>query len=349
MCVAFDESEAKMKKAKSTPPVVLPTGKFDTWTVTSLRDSFIDELAKDRVSITLQMFFYAITYAGWAEVQRSVSQWVKAKTGRCVTVFVGTDHAITDPSVIEVMHRQGINVRLMNSYSGVFHPKVIWMSGKSRNLVWVGSNNLTKDGLLNNIEFAVLIKSHTVPADLNLWAKSVEAGSSEITDELIDSYKEERELFERNRAAAKSTTFTWSRRGGPKSETKKTAQSGDLIVEIMPEETRGGNQIQFPKAAVKSFFGLDMPGDQTTINLQRKGSKDVRQLVITVFSNNTVRLSVNELEYRDRPCVIVFHRARGGRVVFEIVSESIFPSRYRALISTCTHQTRQGSRRWNIL
>jgi hypothetical protein len=237
----------------------------------------------------------------------------------------------------------------MNSYSGVFHPKVIWMSGGNKNLVWVGSNNLTRAGLLNNIEFAVLIKSRAVPAELSQWVESVAAGSSEVTDELLASYKIEREEFERNRAAAKATTFTWSRRGEPISATKSTAKRGDLIVEIMPEETRGGNQIQFPKKAVESFFGLKKPGDQTTISLQRKGSKEVRKLVITVFKNNTVRLSVNELEYRDRPCVIVFHKAKAGRIVFEIVSESIFPTRYRNFITVCTRQTRQGSRRWNIL
>lgn len=327
----------------------LPTGTFDSWVVTSLRDSLLEELANDRVSNALKMFFYAITSSGWKEVQKPVLQWVKARGDRSVTVFVGTDHAITDPSAIEAMHSQGINVRLMNSYSGVFHPKVIWMAGHEKNLVWIGSNNLTKDGLLHNIEFAVLIKARAVPSELSLWAEAVEAGSGGISDDLLASYKEERELFERNRAAAKATTFTWSRREEAKKATKSSTRPGDLIIEIMPEETRGGNQIQFPKEAVKVFFGLEKVGDHTTIDLQRKDSKEVRPLVITVFANNTVRLSVNELEYRDRPCVIVFRKARRGRVVFEIVSESIFPTRYRALIATCTRQTRQGSRRWNIL
>lgn len=338
-----------MKKATPTIPTALPTGTFGSWTVTSLRDSFLEELANDQVSKALTMFFYAITSSGWEEVQEPVLRWVKARANRSVTVFAGTDHAITDPSALEVMHRQGINVRLMNSYSGVFHPKVIWMTGDEKNLVWVGSNNLTKDGLLHNIEFAVLIKDCTVPSELSQWAESVEAGSCSISEELLVSYKEERERFERNRAAAKTTTFTWSRREEPKKAIRNPIRRGDLIVEIMPEETRGGNQIQFPKEAVKSFFGLEKPGDHTTISLQRKDSKETRRLVITVFANNTVRLSVSELEYRDRPCVIIFRKVRGGRIVFEIVSESIFPTRYRALIAACTRQTRKGSRRWNIL
>ena len=117
----------------------------------------------------------------------------------------------------------------------------------------------------------------------------------------------------------------------------------------MPEETRGGNQIQIPKLAAKEFFGLENVGDQTTIHLRRNGTTETRSLVITVFNNYTIRLSINELEYRDRPCVIVFHKARGSAIEFEIVPESIFPSRYRSLIALCTRQTRAGSRRWEIV
>jgi hypothetical protein len=338
-----------MKKIERIMPSALPTGTFDSWSVTSLRDSLFEELANDLVSRSLKMFFYAITLSGWKEVQKPVLQWVKKSANRGVTVFVGTDHAITDPAAIEAMHRQGVDVRLMNSYSGVFHPKVIWMEGNKKNIVWIGSNNLTRDGLLHNIEFAALIKAREVPSELISWAEAVEAGSCAINDELLVSYKEERERFERNRASANAITFTWSRRAEVKKVAINPTRRGDLIIEVMPEETRGGNQIQFPKEAVRSFFGLVGVGDNTTISLQRRGSKEVRRLVIRVFANNTVRLSVNELEYRDRPCVMVFRKARGGRVVFEIVSESIYPTRYRTLIATCTRQTRQGSRRWNII
>ena len=53
----------------------LPTGTFDSWAVTSLRDSLLEELAIDRVSNALKMFFYAITLSGWEELQKPVLQW----------------------------------------------------------------------------------------------------------------------------------------------------------------------------------------------------------------------------------------------------------------------------------
>jgi len=328
---------------------LLPTCNFDSWAVKSLRDSLLSELAADESSATLLLFFYAITTSGWLEIRAPVLKWQKAKSARVVTVYVGTDHGITDPAAIESMQQAGLDVRLMESYRGIFHPKVVWLKGQHSNLVWVGSNNLTKDGLLHNIEFAVLIKSRNVPVDLNRWAEAVASASTSLTAALIASYKHERNDFEKRRASAKSTTFTWSKKREPESAPGPTISQGDLILEIMPEETRGGNQIQIPKQAAQCFFGLIGVGDQTTIFLRRRGTSEARELVVTVFENNTIRLSINELEYRDRPCVIVFHKEHGGVVEFEIVSESIFPSRYRDLIALCNRQTRAGSRRWDIV
>ncbi len=328
---------------------VLPTCNFDAWTVRSLRDSLLSELAGDQSSAALLLFFYAITLSGWNEIRKPILRWKRANDTRAVTVYVGTDHGITDPSAIEAMQQAGLNVQLMESYRGVFHPKVVWLKGQRSNSVWVGSNNLTKDGLLNNIEFAVLIQSRDIPLELQRWADAVAAGSSALTAELIASYKSEREAFERRRASTKTTTFTWSKKREPASAPVPSLYKGDLILEIMPEETRGGNQIQIPRQAARMFFGLARVGDQTEIRLRRGGTTETRSLVITVFGNNTVRLSINELEYRDRPCVIVFHKADDNIIEFEIVAESIFPSRYRSLISLCERQTRAGSRRWEII
>lgn len=326
----------------------LPTCKFDTWTITSLRDSLVTELLADKTSATLQMFFYAITESGWNEIKKPVLKWMQAKKGRTVTIYAGTDHAITDPNALELMHNSALEVRLMNTYRGVFHPKVVWLKGKTKNLVWVGSNNLTKDGLLNNIEFAVLVSSKDVPSEMVQWTSAVASGSTPINAELIRSYRKERNKFEENRADTKANTFTWSQKKEPETQAKISVRKGDLILEIMQKETRGGNQIQIPKEATKEFFGLSTVGAQKTFNLLRKGDKQTRQLVMTVFKNNTVRLSINELEYRDRPCVITFHKQNKNLIVFDIVPENIFPSRYRALIAMCSQQTREGSRKWII-
>lgn len=329
---------------------LLPTCTFDSWQVTALRDSLLAELANDEVSTALEMFFYAVTLSGWEEIRRPVIRWKQSLRDRKVVIYLGTDHGITDPGAMELMQRDGIEIQLMNKYRGVFHPKLIWLKGDSRNFVWVCSNNLTKDGLLNNVEFAVLLRFRRAPSGLKKWVRAVASGSSSITTELRESYKEEREKFEGKRAAAKTTTFTWSRKREPRDRPRHViAGRGDFILEIMPQETRGGTQVQFPKEAVREFLGITRVGEHKTVILQRKGTIDSRELIVTVFANNTVRLSINELEYRDRPCVIVFHKKKGDKIVFEIIPENIFPTRYRDLLALCKRQTRSGSRRWTIV
>ncbi|MEZ0018071.1 phospholipase D-like domain-containing protein [Sinorhizobium fredii] len=326
----------------------LPTGSFDSWSVTALRDSLAIELAKDKSSLSLAMFFYAVTSSGWSEIRKPVERWMRAVKARSVVAYVGTDHALTEPAAVMQMIETGLDVRLMKTYRGVFHPKVIWLAGGRQNCVWVGSNNLTRDGLLHNIEFAVLIKARESLPQLARWAQEVASGSAPASDELLASYKAERENFQRKQASANSTTFTWSKKKEPEKSKNTSVRKGDLIVEIMPEETRGGTQIQLPKQAARDFFGLNKIGDQREIELFRLGSSEIRPLIITVFANNTIRVSINDLEYGDRPCVVIFRKKSAKRISFEIVPESIYPSRYRALIEKCTRQTRTGSRRWVI-
>ena len=127
-------------------------------------------------------------------------------------------------------------------------------------------------------------------------------------------------------------------------------QTGDLVVEIMPRETGpDGKQIQLPKEAAVRFFGLqNSVGASRQLTLSPIGTMQSRTLTMTLFGNNTARLSITELDYRDRPCVIIFHPQGRGSFAFEIVQQSIFPARYRRLLSLCGNQTRADSRHWSI-
>ena len=329
---------------------LLPTGAFGSWAVTALRDSVIDRLNQDRDSKSLELYFYAVTRSGWESVRTSIEKWRKKDSSRNLTMYAGTDHGITDPDALSAMSSSGINVRVMRTYSGVYHPKVIRLSGPKNDVIWVGSNNLTRDGLLNNIEFAVMIEGIAVPPSFLEWSKKIHAGSTPITEAILDSYRQERTTFEKSRAATKSTTFIWSQKSEPtQPPSKSNPKAGSLIIEIMPEETREGNQVQLPREAARRLFGLKDIGDKAEIQLRQLGTKSYRSLTISVFSNKTVRISINELEYRDRPCVIVVRRTAQRKFEFEIVSESIFPTRYKSLLAACTNQTRAGSRRWAIV
>lgn len=328
----------------------LPTWSSGAWSVTKLKDSLTTTLTTDVSCRTLKMFFFAVTNSGWDQIRESILQWKSRDRERSATLYVGTDHAITDPTAIRRIRDDGVDVRVMMTYQGVFHPKVVWLRGDEKHLVWVGSNNLTRDGLLNNIEFAVIVESTQVPDALHDWAMSIEAGSADFTEELLKSYARQRQSFEARRAEAKTATFTWKMKTEPKTKsTPPVTASGSLIVEVMPRETGSdGRQLQIPIAAASSFF--DVQGIMSTreVMLQSSGAAFARPLTMTVFRNNTVRISIGDLEYRDRPCVIVFRKHSKSLFVYEIVPQSIFPRRYKSLLSCCTHRTRTGSRRWGV-
>ena len=334
--------------------VFLPTATFGSWNVTKFRDSLVAGLNQDSTGTTLQLFFYAVTPSGWYELKEPVKLWQAANQQRKVTMYVGTDHGLTDPTALDLMRKDGVDVRLMISYSGIFHPKVAWLSSPCSHHIWVGSNNLTKNGLVNNVEFGVMVSSVDAPPALMEWAQQVHTGSTPITDELIKSYRSEKKKIEKSRAAAKAATFVWSRRTEPEGNALPQPQLGDLILEVMPEETRGGNQIQLPTKAAEQFLGLKSKGQKLSIELKQAGPGPFRELVVGVYKNNTVRLSINELEYDDRPCMIVLRKLQSTKpgatqLEFEIVSQSVFPTRYRDLLAACIKQTRSGSRHWAIV
>jgi hypothetical protein len=262
------------------------------------------------------------------------------------------------------MVADGVAVRLMTAYRGTFHPKVIWLRAERFNLIWIGSNNLTRDGLLNNIEFAAMLKSKSIPHEFQLWATELHSGSVDYSNQLLDEYETERRKYGERRVSV--GTFTWSRREeseAPRRRRKRKSRSpqghatrigltrGDLIVEVMPRETgQDGKQIQLPMAAATTFFGIeDRPGGNRFITLIPSWINDPRQLTMTIFANHTVRLVIRELDYRDRPCVLLFKRRRGSIFTFDIVARSAFPARYRELLNQCEPPTRAGSRRWGVV
>ena len=326
----------------------LPTGSFAQWDVTAFKDSLISTLKDDheKSDAKLRLYFYAVTMRGWDKIRGGVLRWMKFDRHRKVVAYVGTDHAITDPRGLEAMRSDGIAVRIMENYRGVFHPKVVWLDHPTGCRVWIGSNNLTRDGLLNNIEFAATIQSDGAPKELRKWADKIHAGSATLTKYKLESYRVEREKFEQNRIKSGIMAFTWSSKNEP-TIGKRAITKGDLVLEIMPRETGGGGkQIQIPVQAAREFFELE---DSKVINLKEKGNpRSRRKLTLTLFGNRTVRLVINELEYRDRPCVVLFHKIRSNRYNFEIISEFISPRRYKHLLGICDKQTSRKSRRWGI-
>ena len=339
----------------------LPTIVAANWQVAGFFDSIETSLRRDNAARELTLFAYAVTESGWRALRRGVRKWLRAQRGRVVRAYVGTDHALTEPDALKLMRDDGVDVQLLVDYHGVFHPKVVWLASPRVHRVWIGSNNLTRDGLFNNVEFAAGLECTSVPAEFARWADEVRAGSEPLTDKALRRYTKERETFSKRRANL--GTFVWSGRAAKRSRHRTSAGhraprspapvvGGELILEVMPRETgQGGKQIQLPKQRpVFSFFQLPIVrGSSRVVSLTPSWINDPRDLTMTVFPNDTVRLVIRELDYRDRPCVLVFRHRTSGRYEFDLVPRAILPAEYQDLLQRCRPPTRVGSRRWTIV
>lgn len=348
----------------------LPTIRGAEWQVTDFLAGALSSLAEAGDAATLRLYFYAVTLPGWMQLADAVDAWRTASPGRTVVAYIGTDHALTDPDALTEMEERQVQVRLLTRYNGVYHPKLIWLVGPGTGVLLAGSNNLTLDGLKSNVEFALRGSIAADDEALTRWHHEVHASSDPLSSELLETYASEREAFGNARARAKvAGTFTWSRRssavrrlagGTRRGRGVREAATpfgagtavvpGDLIVEVMPLETgTGGSQVQIPMVAARSFFNLPRGAiAQVDVNLRNTQSGVRRALTLTRFPNATSRLVIAELQYRDRPCVLHFHRTGAGTFDFEIVREAIDPDLYRNMIAGCS-RTRTGSKRWAIV
>lgn len=325
------------------------------WAVTDFLAAAERVCETDKQSHQLRLYFYAATESGWKRLRKSILNWCKARDGRTVTAYIGTDHALSDAVALEAMHSEGVEVRLMRHYTGVFHPKVIWFVGKAGSTILAGSNNLTEDGLRNNIEFATVTTLAKVDANLKTWHDEIHKASEPATAALIKSYAKEKEKYGQQRATSgQGGDFTWSKRtsGVAVKKSKASTASGPsgarLILEVMPRETSvEGRQVQIPLDAARRFFGLGKTvGSSINLDLTNVDTQESRTLVFTLNRNATARLSIRELEYGSRPCVLIFTKQGRGRFDFELVRRAIDPSRFNVLIAECKQTP--PARRWKL-
>lgn len=349
----------KSSKASAKVAYVAPTMRTASWAVTDFLNAAERVCSEDQHSNHVRMYFYAATEAGWRRLGKCISRWRGAQKDRSVTAYIGTDHGLTDPDALKVMHSEGVEVRLMRHYKGIFHPKVIWFVGEARNTILAGSNNLTEDGLKNNIEFATVTTLEGVDNSLKRWHNEIHKASELASEALVKSYAKEKEKHGQKQAISRTAgEFIWSKRtsgpqGGKANGTasanpKVATTSRRFILEVMPRETsEEGRQIQIPLAAARTFFGLgSVAGSSINITLNNVDTNESRVLAFTLNRNSTARLSIRELEYRSRPCIVIFTRRSPKIFDFELIRRAIDPSRYDALLAECEQPP--SGRRWKL-
>ena len=322
----------------------------------SFYHSLKNEIENDEQCTHLRIFSYAVSNLGWKLLRDSINGWQTRIKNRTVEAYIGVDHGITEPGALRSMLTDGVDLKLARKQGCTYHPKVIWLSGPNKQIVWTGSNNLTYAGLLDNIEFAALLEMAIIDTGLNEWYRLVQQSSTTLDDRALQKYEKNRTKNLKNgtylhlneSASIQTDHFTST------TTIRKTClglRSGDLILQVTEKETGGGgSQIQFPMRAICPFFGLRKSiGSSTRLKALSLNSQTERQLTMTVYRNHTARLSMSELAQRTCPCIVVFHKEGSDSYSFEIVRRTDYVERYQRLLDYCVHQTRSQSRKWIIV
>jgi len=127
----------------------------------------VDELNRS-IASSFQLRF-AVAFAkisGFSLIKESLQEFFK-KSGRAI-FLLGLDFSSTDPQVLRDLYdfQEKSNLFELLCYKGnlqettSYHPKIYLFNGnENQNIAYIGSSNLTRGGLVSNIEANIMISS----------------------------------------------------------------------------------------------------------------------------------------------------------------------------------------------
>jgi len=169
----------------SLPKIVLQDGKAS---VKGLLNQVRESSGRDSFGV-------AVAYATVPGVRDMLESIVQGEPLMKSYWLFGLDDWITHPDAIElVMKIEGAKVRVASSGTGggKFHPKLYWFSGnEAPSAMVLGSANLTRHGLLKNVEAVTAIfadgKRESAKLDA-IWANAWKLGKP-VTSKLLVDYR----------------------------------------------------------------------------------------------------------------------------------------------------------------
>jgi hypothetical protein len=296
------------------------------------------------------------------------------RSGEVQTVF-GVNNGVTTPDALLYLwslseqYGERISSSIIDwSYSNsVFHPKVFHFSGDQDERLIVGSNNLTLGGLLANHEVFfdvnVTAASDTAQQAAAIWDYCTSLGEPLSLDRIKslavshklskESRNSRRDLpaFEIPDAPRRKPLFKrllgipqrGKRNSILKNLDKLSRRPRRLFLQILGQETGGGDQIQLPVYTLSTFFGVGSEEERAVhFEFENWVARDVN---LTHFGNNTHRIRLRPVLEVPRPAIIEFTRMGSDRYACRIIPQRDYT---RTLAAKCDQQTREGSRRWGL-
>jgi len=318
---------------------------------TKYRDELIEFLQRDKISKTLDMYFYAITKSGWDDIWPFIDGWQKGHKGRKTSIYCGLSNWVSEPAALQSIREQLPNTAFVISRKkGVFHAKAFVFHGFAYATCFVGSNNLSRQGFQTNFELGVIVRlargAWSAPKGLLSWERAVQSAALPLTADILGIYTEE---FNKMEHLPRNSGVVGRKRveHGVAAKAAGLPLPHTAILEVMPKETgTGGSQLQIPLHVARAFFGLRR-GRQKSVTLHDEATGRVSTLTLTDYPNITRRLAISRLAVEPRPCVIWFKK-ENGKYRFDIVSRRKDPDEYNRLLMLCPFQTTSNSKHWGM-
>jgi HKD family nuclease len=166
----------------------------------------VSDLIKHSTEIRLAIAF--VRKSGVDAISSDL-QAFKSRGGKLKLIF-GEDFNLTDSSALDYLLGQGAEMKVYLSRKGVYHPKIWMFKLTDKWVIVIGSSNLSKDALTNNIEASLVFEGRDSDADVKtcLLAYDVLWKSDRcfpIGTEYIKNYKNETKRYFKRRISINTT------------------------------------------------------------------------------------------------------------------------------------------------
>ncbi len=108
-----------------------------------------------------------------------------------VTVYTQLSNPGSDPNCLTQLLEGGVTVRVWGTnLAETFHPKVYFLTGEDGGIAWIGSANMTRNGMHRNIES--MIRLQLEDDEVHRWTQEMERLDpycDDLTEGMIDTYR----------------------------------------------------------------------------------------------------------------------------------------------------------------
>ncbi|GGD54581.1 hypothetical protein GCM10011514_18410 [Emticicia aquatilis] len=125
--------------------------------------------------------------------------YIKEAVNKNIKIIVGIDQQVTSVEALNMILNMNVDsyVFYNPSENQIFHPKIYLFEGKNTSKVIIGSSNLTKGGLFQNVESSILVETSSNDKDGQIFIQEIKDYFANLLDGTDSNIKKlSKELIE---------------------------------------------------------------------------------------------------------------------------------------------------------